>query len=112
MVHGGAILTEINRRVATSDPMREHVGIHITKNPSYRVLNVEAPKHYYYPDIYLEVDTVNDFELISEVIGYFSEQNPQHFSLAQMIAYLQCRPDLVAINQSEKRRWKEFRDDS
>ena len=112
LVHKGSILIDVNQVVKKDDPMREHVGIHITKNSLYKVINLEAPEHYFHPEIYLEVDTYNDFKVVSQIIDHFYDLAPTHFSLAQMIAYLTARPDLVAINQTEERRWKEFRDGS
>ena len=111
LVHRGSILTEVDSQIAADNPLREHVGIHITKNPKYRVLNLEAPKRYRYPELYLEVDTENDFQLVSNIIEHFIRIEQHNFSLAQMIEYLQKNPGLIEINQSEERRWKEFRDD-
>ena len=110
-VHRGSILTEANSYVPPGDPLREHVGIHITKNPRYRVLNLEAPEHYRHPEMYLEVDTGNDLKFVSNIIEHFVDLGQRHFSLAQMIEYLQQNPGLIEINQDEERRWKEFRDD-
>ena len=112
VVHKGLALIEANELVGSHDPMREHVGIHITKNPTYNVLNVEAPVHYFYPDMYFEVDTANDLKVVSNIIDHFCELGSEHFSLAEMISYLKSRPDVAAVNQAEQRRWKEFRDES
>ena len=112
VVHKGSALIDVNNTVGHDDPLREHVGIHITKNPVYSVFNLEAPNHYDYPEIYLEVDTTNDLKVVSEIIHHFCEKGSEHFSLAEMIAYLKSRPDLTAINKAEERRWKEFRDES
>ena len=111
VVHRGSLLIDVNRRVRNDDPMREHVGVHITKNAMYNVCNLSAPTHYFFPDMYLEVDTINDLKVISEVIDHFSNLGVEHFSLAEMITYLNEHPDLLAINRSEHRRWKEFRDE-
>ncbi len=112
LVYWGRCLIEANRSVAKADPLREHVSIHITQHPDlYRLKNLPAPERYHYPDIYLEVDTEKDFDLMTRIITHFDSQGQPHFSLAQILDHLHRHPELVSINNTENRRWKAFRED-
>lgn len=109
-VYPAHALLEAEAAVAASDPLREHVDIHLSKNKRFRSASLRAPKHYHRPDIFLEVDTAKDFEMASAVFGHFIGQGRRHFSLAQILDFLEGRPDLVALNQNEERRWWRFKD--
>ncbi len=110
IVYNAKLLVYADETIDINDPLREHVSIHITNNNNLSVLNVEAPEYYYYPDIYLEVDTSKDFEFIDKLITHFYKHGQHHFSLAQIIDYLNSKPELISINQNEERRWKVFRE--
>ena len=109
-VYPARVLIEAESRVSTEDPLREHVDIHISKNPRYRCACLKAPPHFHRPDIFLEVDTARDFEMMSVVISHFIDAGKEHFSLAQILDFLQSRPDLVRMNQNEERRYWQFKD--
>jgi len=90
--------------------LREHVGIHIYQKPDqFRIENLEAPAWLTWPDIHFEVDTDEDFALISGVIEHFWEENPG-FSLGQAIQFVQSS-GLDELNADVPRRWKAFRTD-
>ena len=108
-VCAAAALIEAESRVLADDPLREHVDIHLSKNPRYRSFCVKAPSYFHRPDIFLEVDTPRDFEMLSQVISHFVERGKEHFSLSQILDFLETRPDLVKLNQSEERRWWQFK---
>lgn len=109
-VYPGSVLLDAESRVAADDPLREHVDIHISKNDRYRRLTVTAPPWFRRPDVFLEVDTPKDFEMMSALIGHFMERGLPHFGLAQILEYLDQRPDLAALNRDEPRRWWQFKD--
>lgn len=112
LVYEGKCLVDANRTVPKDELLREHVSIHITQNPEkYRIKNLEAPEYYHFPDIYLEVDTPEDFEMISEIFNHFDNKGFSHFSLAQILDFLLENSDLVELNNKVQRRWKEFRKD-
>lgn len=108
-VYSAAILLEVNSQVPESDPLREHVDIHLNRNDNYRRICLEAPAHFRRPDIYLEVDTDKDFQMVSSVFMHFDAVGKDHFSLSQILDFLESRPDLVALNQNEERTWREFK---
>ena len=112
LVYKAECLSKTNKTIAKDDPLREHVSIHITQHPSeFRLANLEAPKYYHYPNIYLEVDTPEDFEMISIIFNYFDDKNIEHFSLAEILGFLSQNNELININNQVERRWKEFRKD-
>jgi spore coat polysaccharide biosynthesis protein SpsF len=110
LVYKAECLSKVNKIIAKDDPLREHVSIHITQNPSeFRLINLEAPEHYNYPNIYLEVDTPEDFKMISIIFNHFNDRGLDHFSLAEILAFLSNNQELININNQVERRWKEFR---
>ena len=110
LVYRGSCLINANKLIAKDDPLREHVSINITQYPNeYRLKNLEAPSYYNYPNIYLEVDTAEDFEVISSIFTYFDDKGVEHFSLSEILEFLSKNNELVNINNQVDRRWKEFR---
>jgi spore coat polysaccharide biosynthesis protein SpsF len=112
LVYSGKSLIKADSLVEKNDPLREHVSIHITQKPEvFRIKNLEAPEYYSFPEVYLEVDTPEDFEVVSTIFKYFDEQGNSHFSLAQILDFLKENQELVSINSEVERRWKQFRKD-
>lgn len=112
MVYRGSALLEADEFVAKNDPLREHVNIHITGNGDrFKIFNFEAPKCYHYPEIYLEVDTPDDFKLIENIITHFSSKGQEYFSLREILDYLNHNKKLISLNNKVQRRWKKFRKD-
>ncbi len=75
---------------------REHVTPYISEHEDiFKVKSIFYPKdcsHYR-----LTVDYEEDFELVKKVYGALYPKNPD-FTLEDVIAYLDARPELVAIN--------------
>ena len=109
-VYSGKILVEIDNTLDINDPLREHVGFNITRfRNKFRIHSIEAPSWYSYPDVYLEVDTENDFEFIKLIFEYFVNSGVNYFSLSQILELLMNNPEWVEINNKEFRRWKGLR---
>ena len=70
----GKFFLEIEKQVKKNDPNREHVEYHFTKNPNISKCNIVAPKKYRYPNMFLEVDTYKDFQLVSAIFQYFNKK--------------------------------------
>jgi len=109
-IYKSTTLFEIDRMLKSQDPYREHVGFNITRySEKYRLFSLEAPIHLKRPDIYLEVDTKNDFKLIELIINNFSKKEFNYFDTFEIINFLNKNPELIKINQDEERRWKLLR---
>jgi spore coat polysaccharide biosynthesis protein SpsF len=113
LVYRAESLIKANKIIEKDDPLREHVSIHLTQYPEkYRLKNLEAPSYYNYPEIYLEVDTEEDFELINVIFKYFDDKQLEHFSLSEIIEFLSQNNNLIKINNKVHRRWKRFKDNA
>ncbi len=106
------ILLEVDRLIKQDDKLREHVGYNITRFPeSYNLYSIEAPSWLSEPEIYLEVDTDKDLELVKEIFKYFINRGQSHFSLTEILSMLKANNELIHINNNVPRRWKELRGD-
>ncbi len=90
--------------------LREHVGLHIYSRPDrFRIYNIEADTSISRAaDYHFEVDTLEDFEVLSAVIEHFMPRNP-YFSMGEAIEFLRQHPDLSKKNAGVERRWRTFR---
>jgi len=110
-IYSQAILADAESRIV-DQALREHVGIHIYKRADlFRVKNLEAPPEFTRPNLHLEVDTQQDFELISAIYGHFMPHNP-NFSLTDVLAFIDANPNITALNSDVERRWKKFRNEA
>ncbi len=109
-VYSAQIIIDAEKQVRDI-AMREYVGPNIYRHPdSYRIHNIEAPDYLYAPEIHLEVDTQEDFEVVSAVYEHFYPKNPK-FSLVEIIEFLRNNPHLIEKNRYIERRWRAFRND-
>lgn len=91
--------------------LREHVGPNVYQRPErYRVCNLEAPPWFHVPDLHLEVDVPEDFEVVTAVYEHLYPANPG-FGLQQVIDFMRAEPELSARNRDVPRRWIAFRED-
>jgi spore coat polysaccharide biosynthesis protein SpsF (cytidylyltransferase family) len=93
----------------TSDPsIREHGTLFIRQNPQiFKLKNVEARGEFARPEVELEVDTQEDFEVIGKIIKNFSGRS--NYSLGDILKFLDQNPEIRDRNKDIPRRWKEFR---
>ena len=83
----------------------EHVTLHIYRNPErFDLRNVAAPNELARPDLRLTVDTPEDLKLIRAVFEGLEPAIPT-FGLADVIAFLNTRPDLAALNKDVRHNW-------
>jgi spore coat polysaccharide biosynthesis protein SpsF (cytidylyltransferase family) len=105
-----AALQDSDDRVAASDPIREHGTLFIRQNPQlYKVINLEAEGKRRRPEVELEVDSREDLDVVTAIIQHFDPRID--FSLDEVLRFLDDNPEIVEINRSVHRRWKECRDD-
>ena len=107
-VYPASVLIDAEKH-AVDPRLREHVGLHIYQNESrYRICNVEAPAWFNFPEVYLEVDTPEDFEVVSQVYEHLYHGNPA-FGLMDVLDFMGAHPELASRNSRVERRWKAFR---
>ena len=109
-VYPSRILFDANLRASSSEH-REYVGFHINQHPDvYRLKNIEAPAAISRPDLHLEVDTEEDFLLVSHIYEHFASQ--PNFTIEDIVAYTDAHPHLTQSNSGIERRWKQYRQES
>lgn len=107
-VYSAEVLYDVDRLV-TNPAEREHVGVHIKSRPKrYRILNIQAPPRYRHPDLFLEVDSAEDFEVVRVIYEALYPTNPD-FQLPDIVNFMNENPVLAESNRDVQRRWKEFR---
>ena len=112
MVYRGKTLVQVDSIVAAGDPLREHAGYNITRYPEiFSIANLDAPDHFRAPEIALEVDSPEDFALVSEVFSHFHHQRREHFGLAEILSFISANEALSEQNKNVFRRWKALRDE-
>lgn len=105
-----AALRDSDKRVAPSDPIREHGTLFIRQSPEiYKLLNFEADGEYDRPELELEVDSIEDLDVVNAIVQHFDPR--QDFSLGEVIHFLDEHPQISERNKMVHRRWKEFRED-
>ncbi|MBI4596965.1 MAG: glycosyltransferase family protein [Candidatus Omnitrophica bacterium] len=103
-VYPTRVLVDAERYV-TDPAQRANVDLHIAHHPErYRLRNLEAPAWFRRPDLHLEVDAAEDFEVISAIFEHFYPKHPG-FGLAQIIEFLDAHPALAERNRHVPRRW-------
>lgn len=102
-VFSTAVLADVAAR--TDDPRdREHVSLYIYSHPElYSLKDVTASAELTDPDLRLTLDTPDDFALLDEVFRSLYPGNPR-FSLADVLALLQARPELRTLNAHVRRK--------
>ena len=109
-IYRGKMLIEVNNLISKNDPLREHVGYNITRfKDKFPLFSLVAQDYLYNPDIYLEVDTKEDIEVLREVTKYFLKINKKHFSFIEIVNFLNENHDLIKKNKFVERRWKDLR---
>ena len=104
-VYLGKTLLSINEELSAVNENREHVGYNILKSEKYKITKVRAPEHLYAPDLFIEIDTPKDFNVVSEIIEHFSSKSQTYFSTQMIIDFLRKKPELANHNKNVERRW-------
>jgi len=88
-----------NRELEYQD--MEHVTPYIYTSKKYKVMNIEAPKDLYMPNLSVTLDTIEDFEVISNVCKNFKDFN---FGLEDIINFAKQNLDKVSANMNTHRK--------
>ncbi len=85
---------------STTDELhREHVTLHIRQNPEkYRLLDISAETDFYFPELGLTLDTIEDFRLIEKIINYLEPQD-FYFGLREILNLLETFPEMKDLNK-------------
>ena len=102
-------LKKANELTDDKDPLREHTGPNIVKVKEIRLTNLEAPKDLNYPEFYFEIDTKEDFQMLTELIKKVVSIYGENFSNENLIQIAKLNPDIIKKNSNVYRRWKQFR---
>jgi len=109
-IYEADVLIETNRIVEADDHLREHAGFNITRFPDrFKIASMTAPQHLREPDMYVEVDTDEDLQVLRAIVGLFTQNGFLDFRIADVIRLLKDNPDLASRNQNVVRRWKSLR---
>ena len=91
--------------------IREHGSLCIKNHPDkYKLYNINAPAKLHYPDVYIELDTEEDFMVTKTLYETFYPVDPEFTSL-DIIRFMNDHPELTETNANVERRWKEYRQD-
>lgn len=90
---------------ALAEDEREHVTPFVYRHGErFHLENVAAPPDLKRPDLRLTLDTAEDLDLIRAVFDALYPQNPT-FTLADVLALIDARPELAEINRNVRHRW-------
>ncbi len=94
----------------TSDPeIREHSTLYLRQHPElYRLHNIEAPPELHYPEIYIELDTPEDFTVVKTIYEALYNEG-KIFSAEEILDFLRQNPHVAELNRRIERRWKKYR---
>ena len=112
-IFSGKTLIELNNKLDPSDTLREHGGYNIRRFPdSYKIYSHKADAKLHFPELSLEVDEQEDFELLENIINFFVNQKIINFTTEDIIKYVKSNPSLLNINKNVHRRWKDLENKS
>ena len=83
---------------------REHVTLHIRKNPKlFKTIHFLSSNEEYWPDLGLTIDEEKDFVLIKKIYSRLKKRK-KTFSLIEILKLLRANPKLLKINKNVKRK--------
>lgn len=92
------VLSEVDK--TTKDPIdRVHVSYYIYKHPEkYKLYNWKAEGDYYWPEMRVTLDEMDDYKLLKEIYDILYPKN-NDFSALEIIELLRQNPNLFNLNQ-------------
>ncbi len=80
--------------------VREHVSLYFYENPErYIIRSVQAPEHLTEPNLRLQVDYKQDYELVSKLHEALYSSKGLYYSLGDMLDVLNRIPSLRSLNE-------------
>ena len=108
-IYESKTLIDIEKKVKKNNKMREHLECHFTKNKNLSRCNISAPKKHHFPNIFLEVDTPEDFLMMSIIYKYFNKMGKSYFSLDDILKFLKKNKHIIKINNKVPRSWRKLK---
>lgn len=103
-------LLRIDTLIDVHDPLREHSAFNLFRFPDeVRVAQLSAPPHFAYPDVFLEVDTSEDFAVITQLAQYLGPEF-EHAGLERILSFAHMDTGLFEKNKFVKREWRALRE--
>jgi len=93
------------------DPLREHVSLNIINKGKFKIKNIEAEGIFNEPNLYLEIDTIEDYEMLKKFIPIVVRERGIDFSLKDIIELSKKEIELCKLNSKVDRKWRKFRED-
>ena len=91
-------------RLTKSIEDREHVTLHIRRNPKiFKIINIISPDFLYYPKLGLTLDYYSDYILIKKIINYFNSRQNTYFKCEDIIKLYEKNKKFFSINKKVKR---------
>ena len=98
------VLAEVERVTRDNPAAREHVSLPIYEHPErYRLHYVEAPPDLARPDLVVELDTPEDYEMIKTIFEALYPVNPE-FTLTDILVLLDSHPEILDLNAHVRHR--------
>ncbi len=91
-------------RMTKSKEDREHVTLHIRKNPKiFSIINIVAPNSLFYPKLGLTLDYYSDYILIKKIIEHFNKIKNTYFTCEDIINLYEKNNMFFNVNKNVKR---------
>jgi spore coat polysaccharide biosynthesis protein SpsF len=95
------VLADALRRVdqeATLAKYREHVTLYIIDHPDlFRIAQLKAPKHLWFPDIRLDVDYQEDLNFLQRLCELLPADLAPFWTVADIIKVVKGMPDILKL---------------
>lgn len=100
-------LSKLENIVKKNDNLREHVSFNFLRFPNkFKIYNLKAPKKFFMPNCYLEVDTNKDLIFLKKIYNEMNSLNID-LTLINIIKFLKKNKHWLKINYKVNRKWKE-----
>lgn len=103
-VFSAQALAEVERVTLDDPAAREHVSLAIYEHPDiYKLHYVDAPSHLKRPDVAIELDTSQDYDMIKIIFDSLYPQNPR-FNIEDILKFIDANPHILTINKDIPRK--------
>lgn len=89
----------LNRKLEYED--KEHVTPYLYTSGKYNIFNIKAQSNHYMPELSVTLDTIEDFNVIENVVKFFNNIN---FTLEDIIQFAKKNPHLTNMNFNTHRK--------